>query len=43
MSAQPRPDVSAPGPPQEPEARPLTEAVTRRCRALRPSIRTDYP
>ncbi|MEV5985484.1 MarR family winged helix-turn-helix transcriptional regulator [Streptomyces sp. NPDC052051] len=35
MSAQPRP--------QEPEARLLTEAVTRLRRALRSSIRTDYP
>ncbi|MET8719860.1 MarR family winged helix-turn-helix transcriptional regulator [Streptomyces misionensis] len=44
MSAQPRPDVSAPGPAaRAPEARLLTEAVTRLRRALRSSIRTDYP
>ncbi|KUN06319.1 MarR family transcriptional regulator [Streptomyces yokosukanensis] len=44
MSAQPRSDASAPGPaPQAPEARLLTEAVTRLRRALRSSIRTDYP
>ncbi|MCX3058838.1 MarR family winged helix-turn-helix transcriptional regulator [Streptomyces beihaiensis] len=35
MSAQPRPDG--------PDARRLTEAVTRLRRALRASIRTDYP
>ncbi|MFG3064224.1 MarR family winged helix-turn-helix transcriptional regulator [Streptomyces sp. NPDC048231] len=44
MSAQPRSDVSSPGSAaQAPEARPLTEAVTRLRRALRSSIRTDYP
>ncbi|MCA1221984.1 MarR family winged helix-turn-helix transcriptional regulator [Streptomyces sp. 8L] len=44
MSAQPRP--GAPSSPQAegaPDARLLTEAVTRLRRALRASIRTDYP
>ncbi len=54
MSAQPRPEASTPGSAaqagadragsgQAPEARLLTEAVTRLRRALRSSIRTDYP
>ncbi|OIK02065.1 MarR family winged helix-turn-helix transcriptional regulator [Streptomyces monashensis] len=46
MPAQPRTEVSSPpaGPRgREPEARQLTEAVTRLRRALRSSIRTDYP
>ncbi|MFE9097967.1 MarR family winged helix-turn-helix transcriptional regulator [Streptomyces sp. NPDC007264] len=44
MSAQPRPEVSLPRPTGEaPDARLLTEAVTRLRRALRASIRTDYP
>ncbi|MEU6479131.1 MarR family winged helix-turn-helix transcriptional regulator [Streptomyces sp. NPDC047017] len=44
MSAQPRSDVTASRPAgTEPEARQLTEAVTRLRRALRSSIRTDYP
>ncbi|WP_329530956.1 MarR family winged helix-turn-helix transcriptional regulator [Streptomyces sp. NBC_01450] len=44
MSAQPRSEVSPPPPAgQAPDARLLTEAVTRLRRALRASIRTDYP
>jgi DNA-binding MarR family transcriptional regulator len=44
MSAQPRPEVPLPRPTGEaPDARLLTEAVTRLRRALRASIRTDYP
>ncbi|MGW2488251.1 MarR family winged helix-turn-helix transcriptional regulator [Streptomyces sp. NPDC001606] len=52
MSAQPSTDVSSPSPGGgsspgtgggEPQARLLTEAVTRLRRALRSSIRTDYP
>ncbi|WP_405906194.1 MULTISPECIES: MarR family winged helix-turn-helix transcriptional regulator [unclassified Streptomyces] len=44
MSAQPRPEVSLSRPAGEaPDARLLTEAVTRLRRALRASIRTDYP
>ena len=44
MSAQPRSEVSPPRPAGEtPDARLLTEAVTRLRRALRSSIRTDYP
>ncbi|MFD1661570.1 MarR family winged helix-turn-helix transcriptional regulator [Streptomyces caeni] len=46
MSAQPRTEDSSPPPGpvgETPEARVLTEAVTRLRRALRSSIRTDYP
>jgi DNA-binding MarR family transcriptional regulator len=44
MSAQPSSEVSPPRPAgQEPDARLLTEAITRLRRALRSSIRTDYP
>ncbi|WP_306184804.1 MULTISPECIES: MarR family winged helix-turn-helix transcriptional regulator [unclassified Streptomyces] len=46
MSEQPSAEVAScsPGPAgREPEARLLTEAVTRLRRALRSSIRTDYP
>ncbi|WP_225094673.1 MarR family winged helix-turn-helix transcriptional regulator [Streptomyces sp. CoH27] len=46
MPAQPRTEVSSSssGPlGEEPQARQLTEAVTRLRRALRSSIRTDYP
>ncbi|WP_225076352.1 MULTISPECIES: MarR family transcriptional regulator [unclassified Streptomyces] len=44
MSAQPRSELPLPGPATEaPDARLLTEAVTRLRRALRASIRTDYP
>ncbi|MFR0355675.1 MarR family winged helix-turn-helix transcriptional regulator [Streptomyces sediminimaris] len=44
MPAQPRSDVSVSRPADEvPDARLLTEAVTRLRRALRASIRTDYP
>ena len=44
MSAQPDSEVSRPRPAgQAPDARLLTEAVTRLRRALRSSIRTDYP
>ncbi|WP_019064678.1 MarR family winged helix-turn-helix transcriptional regulator [Streptomyces prunicolor] len=44
MSAQPDSEVSPPrSSGQAPDARLLTEAVTRLRRALRASIRTDYP
>ncbi|QHC22801.1 MarR family winged helix-turn-helix transcriptional regulator [Streptomyces sp. GS7] len=44
MSAQPRSEVPPPRPTGEaPDARLLTEAITRLRRALRASIRTDYP
>ncbi|MFE9882866.1 MarR family winged helix-turn-helix transcriptional regulator [Streptomyces sp. NPDC005784] len=44
MSAQPHSEVSLPRPiGAVPDARLLTEAVTRLRRALRASIRTDYP
>lgn len=44
MPAQPRSEVPLPRPTGEaPDARLLTEAVTRLRRALRASIRTDYP
>ncbi|PWI14462.1 MarR family transcriptional regulator [Streptomyces sp. Act143] len=44
MSAQPRSEVSLPRPTGEaPDAALLAEAVTRLRRALRSSIRTDYP
>ncbi|WP_020133882.1 MarR family winged helix-turn-helix transcriptional regulator [Streptomyces sp. 351MFTsu5.1] len=44
MSAQPRSEAPLPSPTGEaPDARLLTEAVTRLRRALRSSIRTDYP
>lgn len=44
MSAQPSSEVFPPrSAGQEPDARLLTEAVTRLRRALRSSIRTDYP
>jgi DNA-binding MarR family transcriptional regulator len=46
MPEQPRTEASAPfpaAPGGEPDARLLTEAVTRLRRALRSSIRTDYP
>ncbi|MFF0130343.1 MarR family winged helix-turn-helix transcriptional regulator [Streptomyces mirabilis] len=44
MSAQPHSEVSPPPPAgQAPDARLLTEAITRLRRALRSSIRTDYP
>ncbi|WP_427164697.1 MarR family winged helix-turn-helix transcriptional regulator [Streptomyces sp. C1-1] len=44
MSAQPRSDIPLPPPTGEAsDARLLTEAVTRLRRALRSSIRTDYP
>ncbi|WP_458248514.1 MarR family winged helix-turn-helix transcriptional regulator [Streptomyces sp. MAI_2237] len=44
MSVQPRSEAPLPHPPGEaPDARLLTEAVTRLRRALRSSIRTDYP
>jgi DNA-binding MarR family transcriptional regulator len=44
MSAQPRSDAPVPWPVGEAaDARLLTEAVTRLRRALRSSIRTDYP
>lgn len=44
MSAQPRSEVPLPRPTGEAsDARLLTEAVTRLRRALRASIRTDYP
>lgn len=44
MSAQPGSEVTSPRPAgEETDARLLTEAVTRLRRALRSSIRTDYP
>ncbi|MEV4437094.1 MarR family winged helix-turn-helix transcriptional regulator [Streptomyces sp. NPDC049585] len=45
MSPQPRPGQAhdAPAGSGEPDARQLTEAVTRLRRSLRASIRTDYP
>ena len=43
MSAQPRSELPLSRPAEAPDARLLTEAVTRLRRALRASIRTDYP